>query len=131
MIPSSSNKPYEERLSHLNLLSSEKRRLREKLIECFKTLNGFTTWIRPSWMIRRERRKMARNANVYKFIQIEQSFSSLMLSFEIGTDYHHQWCSAIRLHRLRTILTAVSPTSMFTRSVSTSRWPHNNITTVP
>ncbi len=42
MIPSLRNKPHEERLSHLNLFSLEKRRLRGKLIECFKVLNGFT-----------------------------------------------------------------------------------------
>ncbi len=42
MIPSLRNKTYEERLSHLNLLSLEKHRLRGKLIECFKVLNGFT-----------------------------------------------------------------------------------------
>ncbi len=42
MIPSLRNKPYEERLPHLNLLSPEKRRLRGKLVECFKILNSFT-----------------------------------------------------------------------------------------
>ncbi len=51
MIPSLRNKSYEERLARLNLFSSEKRRLRrtpekrrlrEKLIKCFKILNRFT-----------------------------------------------------------------------------------------
>ena len=42
MIPSLRNKSYEERLSTLNMFSLEKRRLRGKLIECFKILNGFT-----------------------------------------------------------------------------------------
>ncbi len=42
MIPSSRNKSFEERLSILNMFSLEKRRLRGKLIECFKLLNGFT-----------------------------------------------------------------------------------------
>ncbi len=42
MSPSLCNKHYEERLSHLNLFSLEKRRLRGKLIECFKILNGLT-----------------------------------------------------------------------------------------
>ncbi len=77
-------------------------------------------------MIRREQGTMALNSNVDKFIHIAQS-SSQMLSFETGTNYHHQWCSIIRLHRLRTILTSISSTSMFTRSVSESRWPRNNI----
>ena len=42
MIPSLRNKPYEERLDQLNLFSLRKRRLRGKLIECFKILKGFT-----------------------------------------------------------------------------------------
>ncbi len=36
------NKSYEERLARLNLFSLEKRRLRGKLIECFKIIKGFT-----------------------------------------------------------------------------------------
>ncbi len=42
MIPSLRNKSYEERLARLNLFSLEKRRLRGKLVECFKILKGFT-----------------------------------------------------------------------------------------
>ncbi len=42
MIPSFSNKSYEERLPRLNLFSLEKHRLRGKLIECFKILKGLT-----------------------------------------------------------------------------------------
>ncbi len=42
MIPSLRNKTYEERLSTLNRLSLEKRRLRGKPIECFKIVNDFT-----------------------------------------------------------------------------------------
>ncbi len=42
MITSLRNKSYEERLASLNLFSLGKRRLRGKLIECFKILKGFT-----------------------------------------------------------------------------------------
>ena len=42
MIPSLRNKSYEERLVNLNLFTLRKRRLRGKLIECFKILKGFT-----------------------------------------------------------------------------------------
>ncbi len=42
VIPSLRNKSYEERPARLNLFFLEKRRLREKLIECFKILEGFT-----------------------------------------------------------------------------------------
>ncbi len=42
MIPTLCNKPYKERLSHLNLFSLKKRWLRGKLIECFNIFNGFT-----------------------------------------------------------------------------------------
>ncbi len=42
MIHSLRNKPDEERLSHLNLFSYEKRRQKWKLIECFQILDGFT-----------------------------------------------------------------------------------------
>ncbi|RUM28547.1 MAG: hypothetical protein DSY42_08200 [Aquifex sp.] len=41
MIPSLRNKSYGERLARLILFSLEKRRLRGKLIECFKILKGF------------------------------------------------------------------------------------------
>ena len=41
LIPSLSNKSYEERLTTLGLFSLTKRRLRGKLIECFKILKGF------------------------------------------------------------------------------------------
>ncbi len=42
MVTSLRNKAYEKRLVQLNLFSLEKRRLRGKLIECFKILKGFT-----------------------------------------------------------------------------------------
>ncbi len=41
MIPSLRNKSYEERLARLSLFSLEKRRLRGKLVECFRILEGF------------------------------------------------------------------------------------------
>ncbi len=42
MITSLRNKSYEERLAQQNLFSLEKRRLRGKIIECFKILKGFS-----------------------------------------------------------------------------------------
>ena len=42
IIPPLRNKLYNERLAQLNLFSLEKRRLRGKLIECFKILKGLT-----------------------------------------------------------------------------------------
>ena len=41
LIPSLRNKAYEDRLRELDLFSLTKRRLRGKLIECFKILKGF------------------------------------------------------------------------------------------
>ncbi len=41
MVSSLSNKPYDKRLAARNMLSLGNRRLRGKLIECFKILNGF------------------------------------------------------------------------------------------
>ncbi len=41
MITSLRNKSYEERLARLNLFSLKKRRLRGKIIECFKILKEF------------------------------------------------------------------------------------------
>ncbi len=53
MITSLRNRSYEERLAQPNRFSLEKRRLRGKIIECFKIFKGFTnvdlelkkTWI--------------------------------------------------------------------------------------
>ncbi len=42
LITSLRNKSYEERLARLNLFFLEKRRLRGKIIECFKISKGFT-----------------------------------------------------------------------------------------
>ena len=42
LIPNLRHKTYEERLKALNLFSLAKRRLRGKLIECFKIINGFS-----------------------------------------------------------------------------------------
>ena len=42
LIPQLRNKNYDERLKDLDLFSLTKRRLRGKLIECFKMLNGFS-----------------------------------------------------------------------------------------
>ena len=42
LIPNLRNKTYDERLRELNLFSLVKRRLRGKLIECFKIIKGFT-----------------------------------------------------------------------------------------
>ncbi len=42
MIPSLRHESCEESLAQLNLFSLEKRRLRGKLIECFRILKGFT-----------------------------------------------------------------------------------------
>ncbi len=41
MITSQRNKAFEERLASLSLFSLENRRLRGKLTECLKILNGF------------------------------------------------------------------------------------------
>ncbi len=41
LIPSLRNESEEERLSHLNLFSLARHRLRGKLMKCFKMLNGF------------------------------------------------------------------------------------------
>ncbi len=46
MIMSLRNESYEERLARLNLFSLEKRRLRGKIIECFKILKGFYERVR-------------------------------------------------------------------------------------
>ncbi len=42
MITSLRNKPYQERLARVTLFSLKKRRFREKIIECYKILKGFT-----------------------------------------------------------------------------------------
>ncbi len=60
MIPSLRNKPYEERLLHLNLFSLEKRRLRGKLLECLKILNGFTN-VEPTKLFEFDDSKRTRN----------------------------------------------------------------------
>ncbi len=92
MIPSLRNKPYEERLSHLNLFSLDKRRLRGKLIECFKIPNGFTNVDPTKLFVMDDSTRTRNNGAKLKcihIIQVAENPSSLMLSFEIRTDYHH------------------------------------------
>ncbi len=50
MTPSLRNKPYEEKLSHLNLFSIEKHQSKKKILEYFKILDGFTNVVRASCM---------------------------------------------------------------------------------
>ncbi len=90
MIPSSRNKPYEERLSHLNLLSLEKRRLRGKLIECFKILNGVTNVDPTKLSETNDSTRPRSNGDELQCRQVHSQTSSLMLSFGIGTHYHRQ-----------------------------------------
>ncbi len=47
MIVSLRNKSYEERLARRNLFSLEKRRLRGKIIECYKIFKLFTNVVGP------------------------------------------------------------------------------------
>ncbi len=63
MITSLRNKSYEERLSRLNLFSLEKRRLRGKIIECFKILKGFIN-VDPSKLFSIDNTSRTRNNRI-------------------------------------------------------------------
>ncbi len=79
MIPSLRNKPYEERLSHLNLFSLETRRLRGKLIECFKILNGFIN-VDPNKLLLMDDSTLTRNNGAkLKYRQVNSDCTKLEL----------------------------------------------------
>ncbi len=106
MIPSLQNKPYEEYMSHLNLFSLVKRRLRGKLIECFKILNDFTN-VNPTklFMIY----DTTRTRNYGAKCRIVHSDSTQFFTNVVVRDRNRLPLDCRQ--SLRTILTAVSSSS--------------------
>ncbi len=86
MIPSLRNKPYEERLSHLNLFSLEKRRLRGKLIECFKLLNGFTNVDATKLLIRDDSSRTRNNGAKLKCKQVNSDSAKIFFTNAVVRD---------------------------------------------
>ncbi len=72
MTPSLRNEPYEERLLHLNLFALEKkRRLRGKLIECFKVFHGYVD-VDPTKLFEMDDSTRTRNiADKLKYRQVD------------------------------------------------------------
>ncbi len=80
MIPSLSNKSYEERLSTLNMFSLEKYRLRGKLIECIIILNGFTNVDRSELFMIDENLRTRNNGKKIKCRQVNSDCTKLFFT---------------------------------------------------
>ncbi len=87
MIPSLRNKPYDGRLSHLNLFSLEKRRLRGKLIECFKILNCFTSVDPTILFMKYDSTRTANNGAKVKCKQVFSDCTTFFFSNAVVRDW--------------------------------------------
>ncbi len=88
MIPSLRNKPYEERLPHLNLFSLAKRRLRGKLIERFKILNGFTNVDPTKLFVMNDSTRTRNNSAKLKCRQVHSDCTKFFFTNAVVRDWN-------------------------------------------
>ncbi len=86
--PSLRNKSYEERLSTLNIFFLEKRRLRGKLIECFKILNGFTNVDRSKLFMIDDNLRTRNNDIKLKFRQLNSDCTEFFLTHVVVREWN-------------------------------------------
>ncbi len=134
MIVSLRNKPYEERLSHLKLFSLEKRRLRGKLIECFKILHGFTN-VDPTKFFQIDDSTRTRNNDVrLKCRQVHLDCTKLFFTNAVVRDWNKLPPSAVQCNSIASFKNNLDRYLLHinVHQVSFSIMVgHNNIATVP
>ncbi len=99
MITSLRNKSYEERSANLNLFYLEKRRLRGKLIECFKILKGFTNVDASKLFSVGDTSRSRGNSVKLRCKQVQLESTKFFFTNDVAREwnsFHLQWYSVIR-----------------------------------
>ncbi len=104
MISSLRNKPYEERLSHLKLFSLEKHRLRGKLIECFKILNGFTNVDPTKLFVMNDSMRTGNNGAKLKCRQVYSDCTKFFFTNAVVRDWNRLPPSAVQCYSIASFM---------------------------
>ncbi len=129
MIPSLRNKPYEKRLSHLNLFALVKRRPRGKLIDCFKILNGFTNVDLTKLFVMDDSTRTRNDGAKLKCRQVNSDCTKFFFTNAVVRDWNRLPPSVVQCNSIASFKNNLDRYFLhlhLTRSVSTPWWPHNN-----
>ena len=107
MIPSLRNKSYEERLDQLNLFSLRKRRLRGKLIECFKILKGYTNVEFDKLFLVDDATRTRNNDHKLKCRQFRSDVTKFFFTNDIVRDWNKLPASVVQCNTINSFKTKV------------------------
>ena len=105
MIPSLRNKSYEERLTQLNLFSLKKRRLRGKLIECFKILKGFTNVEFDKLFLVDDAARTRNNGHKLKCRQVRSDITKFFFTNDIVREWNKLPSSVVQCNTVNSFKT--------------------------
>ncbi len=114
------HKSYEERLARLNLFSLEERRLRGKLIVCFKILKGFTNVDANRLFITDDSSRTRSNGVKLRCRQLQLDYTKIFLTSDV-VSFHLPCCSVTQKILLKTKLTTISSNKVSDKDYMTRR----------